>query len=123
VTVALAAAGASFGLSILAWAMTGTAVISALIWIRTVQAVVKFQWRDLLSVMSRSAVVSAFSVLGPLVVFIYLGAEPQNSFVALVLGGVGCAVGFLVGVIVFRHPLKEELVPLWVRFRSRLKPS
>ena len=123
VTVALAAAGASFGLSILAWAMTGTAVVSALIWIWTVQAVVKFQWRDLLSVMSRSAVVSTFSVLGPVVVFIYLGAEPPNSFFALVLGGGSCAVGFLVGVIVFRHPLKEELVPLWVRFRSRLKPS
>ena len=120
VTVILAATGAQFGQNMLAWAMTLSALVSAFVWIRMVKRAVKFGWLDLFKVMFRSALVAVMAGLGPLSTFLVFGATPPNSFVVLVIGAIGCAVGFLLGVIVVRHPLKEELVPLWAKFRSRL---
>ena len=38
----------------------------------------------------------------------------------LVLGGVGGLAGFVVGVMIFQHPLQEEVVEIWSKIRRQI---
>jgi O-antigen/teichoic acid export membrane protein len=123
VTILLAALGANAGLTLLAWAMTAAAAVSTGLWLYMAQVTVNFRWLDLVKALSGSAMVAAVSAIAPLAVFVLWGPTPTNSLIALILGGVGSAAGFVVGVIVVRHPMKEELAPMWAKFSSKLKPN
>ena len=37
----------------------------------------------------------------------------------LVLGGVGGLAGFVVGVMIFQHPLQDEIVAIWSKIRQQ----
>lgn len=123
VTVVLAVASAGFGVTWLAWAMTLTAAIGATVWMCMIKVTVAFSWSQLFQALWRSALVALASALGPLAVVAALGATPENSLSALILGGTGAAIGFVVSIILTGHPLRSELVTAWDRLRARLKPG
>lgn len=85
-TVILAAIGAQFGQNMLAWAMTLSALASALVWIHMVKRAVNFFWQDLFGVLFRSALVAVFLALGPMATFLVFGPPHRIvlSFLSLV---------------------------------------
>lgn len=80
---------------------------------------VRFQWSEVAHAVSRSAVVAAGSAAGPLAVVAAAGGfdvpPPQAA-----LAGVLCGAGWLVGLMLTRHPLMAELSALAVRLRLAL---
>ncbi len=121
--LALMALGAVLGLVPLGWAVVVGGVIHACIYISIVRKKVRFMWLALGGVLLKSALVALLSAFAPALVFILFGAYPKDSFLPLIIGVPGSAIGFLVGVILFRHPLLEEMERVgtklvgWVRRR------
>jgi O-antigen/teichoic acid export membrane protein len=122
-TVVLAAASVTFGVTMLAWAMTATAIISATVWMRMIRPVVGFSWLQLYQALWRSALVALASAVGPLAVVAVSGLEPEHSLSAVTLGGVGAGIGFVASVMLTGHPLRNELTAGWSKLRARLKPG
>lgn len=122
-TVALAAAGATFSVTLLAWAMTLTAAINAIVWINTIKAIVGFSWPQLFDTLWRSALIALASAIGPLAVVAVYGDTPENSLAAVILGGIGAAIGFVSSTMLTGHPLRNELTTVWTKLRARFKPG
>lgn len=64
---------------------------------------------NLLAAVGRSAAVTLTSALAPGIVVLALGLQPENSVLALAIGGGGAALGWLAGVVAFGHPARTEL--------------
>ena len=63
------------------------------------------------------ALVALLAAIGPgLALWIY-GPYPEVFLMPLAVGGVGSLVGFVVGVMVSRHPLHEEIMAIWSRIK------
>lgn len=122
-TVVLAAGSAAFGVTLLAWAMTATAAISATVWIHVIKGIVGFSWSQLFQAVWRSALIALASAIGPVTVIALFGAAPESSLSAVILGGIGAAVGFIVAAILSGHPLRNELSAVGAKLLSRLKPG
>lgn len=74
-----------------------------------VQRRAPFQWREMASVLGRSAGVAACSASGPLLIaFASGGAQTITIPVALVAVCVGVA-GWVAGLAIFQHPMRDEL--------------
>ncbi len=111
--IVLVAIGASQDLSTLGAAMIVSAALTAAIWLRATSQRIGMPLSSLLPVSRLSGAVALLSAVGPVAAFWLYGAYPKEIVMPLVLGGGGGLVGFLVGVVVFKHPLQEELVTLW----------
>ena len=48
------------------------------------------------------------------------GPCPEVFAMRLVLGSVGGLAGFVVGVIIFQHPLQKENVAIWSKIRRQI---
>jgi O-antigen/teichoic acid export membrane protein len=74
-----------------------------------VRSQVPFAWRELAACLSRSAVVAAFSMAGPLLTLVLLAPNPGRPVVQIVLAvGLG-GLGWLGGLWLTRHRLFGEL--------------
>lgn len=76
---------------------------------------------ELLLTLKSSAGVAICSAVPPLVVVNMMQLGPENLFIPLITAGPLCALAWLVGVILFRHPIYEELqryLKQWLRPRS-----
>ncbi|WP_374479927.1 lipopolysaccharide biosynthesis protein [Zoogloea sp.] len=122
-TIVLAVGGAALGVTLLAWSMTLTAAVSAAVWIHMLKAVVGFSWSQLFDALWRSALIALASAIGPLIVVAEFGLAPENSLLAVGLGGTGASIGFIGAAILTGHPLREELSSAWTKLRARVKPG
>lgn len=120
VAVALAFFGAYAGLFALGFAMLSVAFINGAIWMIVAQRVVQFSWRNLWGVFSKSALVAITSAIVPFGVFAYFGPRPEGFILPLALGGSGGLAGFIFAVLVFNHPLGEELRPTFLKVNQWL---
>ena len=116
-TVILMAIGASAGLLSLGVSQVIAAVISTCFWLRTTQAQVQFKWSELMLRLRESAAVGLAAGIAPAVVFISYGPNPENIWLPLAIGVPGATTGFLAAIILFKHPLLEELQPIMRRLR------
>lgn len=108
--------GAYFSPEMLAAAMIATSFIKASYWLISTKRTLGFQWINFTSVLTRSALVGAGSAIGPALAFLQFGASPANVWPELLLGASGSIVGFVAGVLLFKHPLAEELVAVKAKF-------
>lgn len=117
-TVILMAIGASAGLLSLGVSQVISAVISTCFWLRTTQAQVQFKWSELMLRLRESAAVGLAAGIAPAIVFISYGPNPENIWLPLAIGVPGATTGFLAAIILFKHPLLEELQPIIRRLSS-----
>lgn len=117
-TVVLTAIGAYFGLMTMGVFAVLASVVRTGAWLISTRTEIQFQWPELLSRMLGSAAVAAASAIGPLCAFVVYGPYPTHSWPALGLGVPTSMLGFLLGLILFKHPLLEELQPLWAKLRK-----
>jgi len=119
-TVAMIAIGASQGLFELGLAAIIAMAIGSAMWINAALREIKLSWLDLLRSLRSTAMVSLLSAAGPAAALWIYGPYPENFVLPLVVGGSGGMVGFLCGILIFRHPLREELVSMYLALRNRL---
>jgi hypothetical protein len=87
-------------------------------WLVATHKEVDFTWSALLSQSLASAAVAGASAIGPLCAFVVYGPYPTEIWQPLVMGVPTAMAGFLVAVIGLKHPLLDELKPVWAKLRA-----
>lgn len=117
-TLVLIAIGSYFGLMVMGWTVVLATVLRSWVWLVSTHKEVDFTWSALLSLSLRSAAVAGISALGPLGAFMAYGPYPTEVWQPLVMGVPTAMVGFVLATVLFKHPLLDELKPIWVRLRG-----
>ena len=114
VSIAVLWSAATYGLQTAALSLFLTVPFNVLVSVLIARLHVSYRWVELAASMRKSAMLSALSAAGPLVIVIRSGADMSigPAIVAVIL----CAVGWLGGLWITRHPLLDEL------FRARDLP-
>ena len=115
-SVAFVAFGASQGLIALGVVMIASAALVACIWLRVTIKHIGIPFSDLLKTFRLSAAVALMASVGPLFALWLYGPYPETFVMPLVLGGFGGLLGFVAGIMVVRHPLREEIMTIWSKF-------
>nr|WP_315429222.1 lipopolysaccharide biosynthesis protein [uncultured Albidiferax sp.] len=116
-TVAFVALGAWHGLVALSLAVIVAAAISAAYALHVTAKHLKLPLRGLLHAARLSGQVALLTAVGPVLVVSEFGLYPETSLLPLALGGASALLGFVAGVIAFKHPLQEELLSIWARIK------
>lgn len=117
VNVSFVALAASHGLVPFGFAMIASAAVMAWIWLRAVCKQLELPLWHLLASFRHSAIVALLAAIGPAVSMVVYGAYPEKLLMPLLTGGIGAVLGFVLGVVVARHPLQEEGRALWRKWR------
>lgn len=114
-SIIFVAIGASQGLLALGFAAIVASAVASVIWLRSTARHIGMPLRALLRPLSQSGLVALTAALGPALALWLYGPYPANVIMPLALGGAGGLTGFVAGIIVFKHPLQNELTPLWLK--------
>jgi O-antigen/teichoic acid export membrane protein len=109
IALALAALGAWHGIESLAAAVAAATILSSIIWLKSVQSVIGFNWQSLRAGLSKSGIVAMTVSIGPALSFIAFGARPESYILPLLLGVSSGVCGLLLGLKISRHPLCDEV--------------
>lgn len=118
-SVVFVAIGAWQGLSAVGIALIASAAVSAVIWLRATAAHIGLTLSALQHTLRRSAAVALVAGIGPTIALWIYGPYPEVFVMPLLLGGAGGLAGFLLDVMVFRHPLCDEFTAIWVKLKNR----
>lgn len=118
-SVVLVALGASQTLVILGVAMVAAAAVTAALWLRATTRHIELPLLGLLLTLRKSAAVALVAATGPALALWIYGPYPEVVVMPLVLGGAGGLAGFVMSVLIFQHPLQEEILAIWGRSRHR----
>jgi O-antigen/teichoic acid export membrane protein len=112
-SVLLVAIGASHGLLMLGLFVVISAAGTSAIWLTVTIRYVGLTWVRFLSALRPSFFVALAAAIGPMVAFWLYGPYPEHFAMPLFLGGAGGSVGFVFGILIFNHPLKDEILKFW----------
>lgn len=118
--VMFVALGASQGLMALGFATIVSAVVTSFIWLRATCKHIGMPLFGLLPMLRQSAVVALVSAIGPALSLWLYGPYPEVLVMPLFLGSAGGLIGFVVGVLVFQHPLQEEIMGIWLKIKKQV---
>ena len=118
-SIAFVAVGAWYGLTAMGCALIVSAAVSAAIWLRVTIRHIGLPLRALLHTFLQSAAVALLAAIGPLLALVAYGPYPEVFVMPLALGAFGGLAGFLLGIAIFKHPLLEEVMAIWVRLTKR----
>jgi O-antigen/teichoic acid export membrane protein len=119
-SVAFVVLGASQGLMAVGVAMIAAAAVSAAISLRATSRHIGLTVRALMRTLRQSALVALLAAIGPALALWIYGPYPAALLMPLALGGAGGLLGFIVGIVIFHHPLAEELSTIWFTIKRRL---
>ncbi len=117
-SVFFASLGASQGLIVMGVAMIASAAVSATLWLRATSRHIDLPLWELLRTLRRSMVVALLAGVGPALALWVYGAHPAAPLMPLLVGGTLGLAGFFAGIFTCQHPLQQELVNAWNRFRN-----
>jgi O-antigen/teichoic acid export membrane protein len=118
-SIVFIAVGAWYGLTAMGYATIGSSALNAVIWLRATARHIDLPLGRLLPSLRQSTLVALLAAVGPALALWIYGPYPEVLLMPLVLGFVGSMLGFFAGVVVSRHPLREELTVFWSRARRR----
>lgn len=99
---------APFGLEALAWSMFVTLPFQMWVAFVFIRRQIGFAWGELAGALSRSAVVTACTVAGPILLMVHAGFDSGSSFAMPATGLLAAAAGWLGGLRLTEHPLLSE---------------
>jgi O-antigen/teichoic acid export membrane protein len=114
-TVGTIAIAAFFGLMAVAWALVIARALRTLVFHRAIAPLVGYSLADLLRTVLPSLAIAAASVAATAGVALTREAEDANRFVDLAIAGAACAAAWTLAVLLTRHPIGKELLPIWRR--------
>jgi O-antigen/teichoic acid export membrane protein len=112
-SIVVVAIGSTQGLTETCLAMILSAIMGSFIWLRAASKQIGFSHRELAFAVRKSLGVAIISSVAPIAALWLYGANTTAIWTPLLLGGVGGLAGFIAGVFWLRHPLQDELRPLW----------
>lgn len=121
--VVLCVTAVNFGISAVAGALIIAVIIEVVVTYMIFRAMVGMLISDLWQSLNKSMYVTIWSLLIPLVVFIYLPPSPDRVWLPLILSICGSAIGWLIGVFFHHHPYRKELESLWGMTKLKLRPQ
>jgi hypothetical protein len=98
--------------------MIASAAVSATLWLRATSIHIDLPLRDLLRMMRRSMVVALLSGMGPALALWVYGAHPDAPLMPLLMGGTLGLAGFILGIMLVKHPLRMEITKVLARLGS-----
>ena len=114
-SVVWVAIGSSHSLAATGVAMILSAMVSCTLWVRAISRHVDMALPDFVRALRPSAIVALMAGIGPFGIYIAYGPQPTAWLLPLILGGLSGLAGFLTGVMVVNHPLREEIETVWAR--------
>lgn len=110
--------GATEGLVTVGYGLIVAQTVGALVWLRCTQPRIGFTWSQLRDVLGRSAAVATAASVCPVIAFFVFGAHTEKILAPLLVGIPGSIAMFLAAVFLVNHPIKEEALRIWSRFRK-----
>ena len=114
-SVFFASLGASQGLVVMGLAMIASAAVSASLWLRATSVHIELPLKDLLRTLRRSMLVALLAGMGPALALWVYGAHPDAALMPLVMGGTLGLAGFILGIMLVKHPLRLEIIKVLSR--------
>ena len=112
------AIGASQGILLLGIAMIVSAAFNAAIWFRVTSQHIGIPMHSFVRTLRQSMVVALMAGIGPMFALWIYGPYPSVLVMPLSLGVAGGIAGFVTGILVFNHPLQEEILPIWLKIKQ-----
>ncbi|MDO9195018.1 lipopolysaccharide biosynthesis protein [Rhodoferax sp.] len=117
-SIAFVALGASQGLAAMGLALIAASAVSAVLWLRATARHIGMPLSGLLNTLRQSAQVALLAVIGPALALWIYGPYPAVFVMPLILGGAGGLAGFLLGIVIFKHPLQVEITTILSKIRQ-----
>jgi len=117
---ALLAIGAVLGLMQLGWAMMLGAVVGVGIWLSMSPVMRQVPKLAFVKILIHSGCVAAFAATATTLAVFWIPDGAVPHLVRLAIGATAAVIAFLSAVVVFRHPLRDELQQLYELLRARL---
>jgi O-antigen/teichoic acid export membrane protein len=117
VNVSFVALGASHGLVSFGFAMIASAAVMAWLWLRAACKQLELPMWTLLFSFGQSTIVALLAAIGPALSMWIYGVHPAKPLMPLLMGGIGAVLGFVLGVVAAKHPLREEGRMLWLKHK------
>lgn len=116
----LCIAFAPYGIEMVAVGMVLSALVGLAIYQTILARMTDASLSNLFSVVAKGGIVAAFTVVGPITVRSMAGGYEHGVAIPLLVAMLVAAAGWLLGVMVTKHPLGNELRPLlfWLRRSS-----
>lgn len=109
-SIALQVYAATYGLEMAAASLLIISPLSLIISLVMIRWRVPFAWDELRAVMSRSAIATLFTALGPAAVAFYCGGMQEIPIGLGILAMLTTPFGWLLGLRIAKHPLLHEVV-------------
>lgn len=113
--------GAWMGSKELAAALAIAALIRTVVWLHVTRKQIEFSWAELASRLSQSACVALAAAVGPFISVLLFGLD-GNVWGLLLMGVPTALVGFLLALLLLKHPLASELGFLQIRVAKQPSP-
>jgi len=116
-TIILVAFGAFQGLIGVGFAIVVAAAMTAALWLRTTTTRLNLPWLRMLNTFGKSALVAISTGISPAIAVWLFGWHPNEITLSLIVGGGGGAILFLAAVMIFHHPLRDEVINVLTKLR------
>jgi O-antigen/teichoic acid export membrane protein len=110
-------ATAPFGLIAVCIAMVASSAFDLLCVYRLLRQATSLTWRDLIDGSSRSFAVMMVSGIGPIGIGFMADRTTLTPPLALLIASLSAAAGWLAGLYLFRHPVRDEIATIVHRLR------
>lgn len=110
--------GATFGLMGVATAVFVAALINALLFSGAAKRVIGVGWCDVIATCRTSLGPTFMASLPAIGFMVFFGVGEHNYIVAAIFSGAIGVLAWLLGIFWLRHPLRDEVIRIWVRLRT-----
>jgi O-antigen/teichoic acid export membrane protein len=120
VTLGILAFAAPAGLKIIALSTFVSVPFCGLLSLAVIRRFLKFDWLQLAAVLARSALVTVLSATGPVAVMMIEGWQHHLSIPFMMASGALAGIGWFFGLWLTRHPLWQEILPLFAKLGNQI---
>ncbi|MBE9527339.1 MAG: lipopolysaccharide biosynthesis protein [Proteobacteria bacterium] len=110
-----------YGLQAVAFSLVVVSIVGLIMAHRLLARVLKLDYSSILKSMSKVFGIFSFSITGPILITLFIAMESNNYVWILGAGIISAAIGWISGVVIFRHPIKNELDPAFTMIRKLLQ--
>jgi O-antigen/teichoic acid export membrane protein len=111
--------GAFYGPEAMAAGLVISSIVSSVFLCIAVRRRARISLADHLMIIKGSSPIAMLTMIGALPSLSLSSASLAGSILVIVMGGLGASIGFLAGLYISRHPLREELARAIVTLRKR----
>ena len=119
VAVVLVIVSAQFNLLVVAAGQIVTAAVTVVVFYRIIDRLIGVSLGDVIRRSAKSAGVTLCSIIAPIIVVSLMRTDPSHVWTPLIIAAAGTAAGWLIGVLLFRHDLRKEILTMAAKVSPR----